>query len=286
MNTLTIIDTSPLLYSTCYTCNKEDEPRRNDFSHYTEIFDSYMTSILEETDANYFLAFGDGYTSFRKNTFSNFKGDRKKPYTKFMLDLKLHAEKKWNIISSNILESDDLCVIHSNFYNKYNFNDSNNMIIATIDSDLRQEKGKFFNFGYRRKNIPVEEAFETVTYEQSIINLWSQVLSKGHNNKSDYLANCGEKCAEKYLKNFSINQLKLATLNAFIQGIDKKRYNVPRNIKGYGLALGIEKFSRAFKQTYLLRTEEEATREDPNFTLSTPTKIIEIDQFNDDTLIL
>ena len=60
---LTIIDFSSLLYSVSNNCNKDI--RKDDFSYYRETLDSYVLSILQEANADYYLAFGDSITSFR-----------------------------------------------------------------------------------------------------------------------------------------------------------------------------------------------------------------------------
>ncbi len=297
MNILTTIDVSSLLYSACYICNKEDNPNKDNFLHYKKTFDEYMQSIIIETKATHLLVFGDGYTSFRKLLFSDFKGDRKerKQIFKFMTDLKYYAFEKWNVINNNLLEADDLCLIH-NHNNHHTYEPLSDyetrikfdkIIIASKDSDLRQGEGLFFNYGYRQSKIPLSEAFETITKDDAEYNLWEQVLIKGHNNKLDYLEGCGKGTAARYLVNFSPKQLKLAVLNAFVFGVDKKKYNTPRNVKGYGLSLGIDKFSNAFKQTYLLRNFTQALRVDPEFKYSYPQKIIQEEEFiNPNDLII
>lgn len=278
---LTIIDSSSILYIICYNLNK-DETNSDDFSKYKEYYDNYFQGILEDTKADYYIAFGDGYTSFRKQKFNNFKADRKsKPIPKFLNDLKQYAIDKWNSISSNKLEADDLCIIHSNYYNK-----EYNVTIASIDGDLRQEQGLYFDYQYKRKKIPVHQAFEVLSEEIAEFNLWKYVLIKGHNN-SIYLHGCGEETAKKYLVNFLKNtrQLKLAVLNAYIHGIDKKKHNTPRNVKGYGLIKGISEFSKAFEQTYLLRTLDEAYDIDDNFDIIKPIEIIKEIETNEKTKI-
>jgi len=280
---LTIIDISSEYYSTCYNCNKEDDNRRDDFSYYKETFDNYIENILIDTKATHYLAFGDGYTSFRKQLFSDFKGDRKKKsqYFKFMTDLKVYGTTKWIVITNNILESDDLCLIHANEIISFD-----KIIIASKDSDLRQFNGNFFDYGYKRKKLHISDAFEEITHDQAIHNLWKQVLIKGHNNKVDYLVACGVESAKGYLAAFSTNQKKLAVLNAFILGMDKEKYIISRNIKGYGLMKGIEKFQKAFTQSYLLRTVEEAQAFDETFTLNDPIEWTKPEVINDNNLIL
>lgn len=266
---LVIIDISSIWYSVCYTCNKEDNPRKDDFTYYIKTLNLYVQTILDDTKATHFIAFGDGYTSFRKKLFSEFKGDRTKKLPRFIRDLKTYGTDKWGVIYNNMLEADDLALIHRNeLKDKFD-----KVIIAAIDSDLKQEEGIFYDYGYRRKNLLLEDAFKTITREESRRNLWKQVIIKGHNNKLDYLEGCGKVCAVKYLDKYSIHQLRLATLNAFILGIDKKLHNVPKNIKGFGLMNGIDKFSKAFKQSYLLRSVREATEYDVKFNLSEPIEV-------------
>lgn len=265
---LTIIDVTSLIYSACYNCSiKEDTS--DDFGTYKEAFDYYISSILEDTKANYYILFGDSNTSYRKKLFKSFKADRPKPHIKFKSDLTKHAKDVWNMFIHNELEADDLCLITKNKYK-----DIYNVTIAAIDSDLQQEEGTFFNYSWRRplykkfgdaipndiKEKAFKNAFIVVTNYQAIFNLWIQVLIKGHNNKTDYLEGCGQETAINYFKSLMISPYKDATLNAFIYGININREeNIKRSVKGYGLNLGIDKFQKAFKQTYLFRNMEELT---------------------------
>lgn len=263
---LTIIDTSSLIYSACYN-NSIKEDTSDDFSTYKQAFDYYINSVLEDTKANYYILFGDGYTSYRKKLFESFKADRTKPHMKFKSDLTQYAKDTWNMFIHDELEADDLCLIAKNeCKSKYN------VIIAAIDSDLQQDEGTFFNYGWRRslykqygdsipqniKDETFKNAFVTVDQNQANFNLWKQVLIKGHNNKVDYLERCGEDTAINYLKEFY--EYDHAVFIAFILGIKASAFHkIKRNVKGYGLNIGIDKFSKAFKQTYLFRNMEELT---------------------------
>jgi len=259
------IDTSSLIYGACFNSNKK-EKEYNNFDIYLDALMSYIKNILTDTKATSYILFGDGYTSFRKKRYTDFKGDRKsKPTPKFFTDLKHYAVETLGMITSNIFEADDLCLLHNRKYGG---------IVASGDSDLRQDKGTFFNYNYHRYNIPLEVAFEELTSDKAEKNLWKQVMKKGHNNKTSYLVGCGEETAKGYLKAFTPAQAKLAAMNAFVFGIDKSKYeDVKRNIKGYGLSVGIREFYNAFSQSYLLRTEEEALELDPEFYFEFPTSV-------------
>lgn len=282
--TLVLIDTSSILYIVISNCSK-DERTSDNFKAYKKHYDDFMQGILDDTGADYYIAFGDGWTSFRKQQYSEFKGDRKsKPTPKFMKDLKQYAKDKWNVVSSNIFESDDLCLIHAHWYRGTVVDDLvfTKVIVASPDSDLPQDEGTYFDYGYRKKKISLKEAFLTINKDEAERRLWSRVIIKGHNNKLDYLVGCGIVCASKYLESYTPPQLKLATLNAYIQGIDKKKHGTPKNIKGYGLLKGVEKFRDSFVQTYLIRTFWEAKEIDPDFELVNPLKVELLNTEEDD----
>lgn len=272
MVNLTLIDFSSLIYAVSYNCSKLDEPEN--YLLYRNTLDNYVKSILEDTQATHYIAFGDSGSSFRKKLFSDFKGNRK---TKdfpglFTTDLKKYAVVKWNLVTNFELEADDLCLIHQSHAEDLFPGEEVSVVIASKDSDLRQVAGTFFDYGYRRANLTVEQAFETLDAKTAKYNLYKHVLIKGHNDKLDYLEGCGKESAEKYLSAFSESQLAMATLNAFMKGINKNTYGIYKNVIGYGESEGIAKFYNAFTQSYLLRTGLEALKYDPRFDLSKPIK--------------
>jgi len=245
---LTIIDGSSLIYSACYNVSTKEDKTDN-FNEYKQTLTYYIESILKDTNADAYIIYGDQSTSYRKNLFDSFKANRiTRPYLKFMFDLREYANKHLNFFNHKDLEADDLCLLTKN-----QFKDKYEVTIASKDSDLRQDVGKFFNYGiYRTTDYKIEDAFEELDIVQATINLWKAVLIKGHNNKFDYLDGCGEVCATNYLSNWKLTQYPYAVLQAFIYGISKE-HGVKRNISGYGLNGGIDKFNKSFKQTYLFR---------------------------------
>lgn len=253
---LTIIDGTSLIYSACY--NKANDPNINndDFSFYKQALEFYILNILSATNAEEYIIFGDSRSSYRKKLFSEFKGDRvNKPLMQFRYDLTDYAYSTLHFYNHEELEADDLCLLaHNHFKSTYN------ITIASKDSDLRQYPAKFFNYGiYAKKDAyRIEDAFEEISLEQAQFNLWKSVLTKGHNNKIDYLEGCGDVTSSSYLNGFKVHQYAYAVLKAFIYGIAKDiTKDVKRNVNGYGLNKGIDKFQKSFKQTYLFRNVEE-----------------------------
>lgn len=248
---LTIIDGSSLIYSACYnTSVKED--LTDDFSKYKEALLFYITSILEATKADKYVIFGDQSSSYRKRLFPVFKADRsKQPPMKFRNDLTYYAINELGFINHPDLESDDMCLLtHSSLMSEYN------IIIASKDSDLRQYPATFFDYGIFKEiakgTKTLEEGFETIDLGNAYLNFWKLVLTKGHNNKSDYLEGCGDVSAKQYLLNNSQREYQDAVLSAFINGINKGD-GIRKDIPGYGLYEGIDKFQKSFVQSYLFR---------------------------------
>ena len=262
MDKLTIIDGSSLIYSASFNCaSKED--KTDDFSAYRDTLDYYIEKILEVTQADKYIIFGDESSSYRKRLFGSFKADRvvKSQYVKFKYDLLQHAKDKWNVYSHPDLEADDMCLLIYEAFTCYD------CTIAAIDGDLRQYPAKFFNYGiFRKKDYQPEDGFETITPEQANFNLWKQVLMKGHNNKLDYLDGCGDVCATNYLMKFKNDQYPYAVLKAYIEGIPKQE-GIRSNIDGYGVNKGLDKLAKSFKQTYLFRYPYELTELGIEFTI-------------------
>ena len=264
---LTIIDFTPLVYKILHRCSK-DENRKEDFSFYRESLVIELNLILEVTKADYYYCFTEGNTSFRKQLFNHFKADRQKSYVLFKNDLIKWAKDNLGLIYDDYLESDDYCAFYAGVDYIKLFSVSGvcitNKTICTIDGDFKQIPGNHYNYNTKE--------FFTVTKEEAEFNLWQQVLIKGHNNKLDYLERCGEDTAIKYLNKWKKN-LRLGTLKAFMDGINKKDYpDIRSSINGYGIAEGTAKFSRAYIQAYLLKNIDEIIKINPEFELKLPMK--------------
>jgi len=264
--TLVIIDYTSLLYSACYNNQVVDEKTDN-FKEYRDSIDFYTEAILKDTKADFYIAVGDGFSSFRKVKYPKTKADRKgKPAMKFLRDLKDYAYDKYSVITNELMEADDICLmLHDYYKTEYD------VIIASKDSDLKQAPAMFYNYGWRRslykKGMPdpseadlkkgLKDAFELVDTILADFNLWKSVLIKGHNNKSNYLAGCGEKTAEAYLSSEDDFGSEHSVLYAFIHGIAKNGTTIKRGVKGYGTVKGVSEFAKSFEQSYLLRTFDE-----------------------------
>ena len=287
MYKLTIIDYTPLLYKVVNNCRK-DKVRGDDFSYYKETLLGELQEILVNTDADYYYCFGDGFTSFRKQKFSSFKANRTHAYLKFRHDLAHWAEENFNVIKSNIFESDDLVALYSKLDycididslaavdNILNINLSTEDVkitIASVDSDMMQLEGTI----YWNNN------FKTISKEEAKINFYRDILMRGHNNKLDYLEKCGKDTATKYLEAIDKDKLNIYwILKAFISGIDKIYYpNIRSTIAGYGIQEGSAKFARAYEQTYLIQSLVEAKILDEEFKLEQPTKVNLILEYED-----
>jgi len=285
---LTIIDFTPLIYKILNKCGK-DETRKEDFSYYRETLVEELNTILTVTKADYYYAFTEGNTSFRKQLFSHFKADRLHSWQLFKNDLIQWAKDNLNLIYDDYLESDDYCALYSNInyvLTTYNglvpkiihihnrllseevdkfITEETNITVCTIDGDFNQIEGIHYNYNTKE--------FFTITEEEAEFNLWRQVLIKGHNNKLDYLEKCGEDTATKYLEKWKKN-LRLGVLKAFMDGIDKTIFtDIRSSIKGYGISLGAYKFSRAYTQAYLLKNIDEILLLNPEFELKLPIKV-------------
>lgn len=177
------------------------------------------------------------------------------------------------------MEADDLVLLTSNMLDaKYD------ITIASKDGDLRQMKGKFYNYGWRQpiyKKYPnpsdkqleegLSNAFETLNEDEANFKLWTKVLIKGHNNKYHYLVRCGEVTAQNYMSMHPTSNRMVLTLRAFVNGIKaNKEHNIKQSVKGYGPLKGLDYFNKAFRQTYLLRTMEEIQSIGSEFTVPAP----------------
>lgn len=274
---LVIIDYTSLLYSASYN-TASDEEKVDNFKAYKETVDFYTETILKDTQADFYITVGDGFTSFRKELYPSTKANRTAKSTmRFLKEIKEYAYEKWNVIVDEVLEADDICLMLHNEFSKKQYNLE--VIIASKDSDLRQYPATFYNYGWRRdlfkktNGNPSEQqtqkalkaAYEYITEEQAEFNLWKSVLIKGHNNKQHYLVGCGEKTADAYLSQVKPWELTTHVLHAFVQGIQKDGDTIKRGVKGLGFYKGIIEFGKSVEQSYLLTTVEEAWQVDSLF---------------------
>lgn len=245
MEKLTIIDTTSLIFSACVTLGDDTD----NYKKAKKNFDKWFEDILIETEADCYIAFTD-QSSFRRDLLPSYKADRKALKPKFFSALKRDCCEKWGIVSNQVIESDDLCLINHNYY-KNDFD----CTIAAIDGDLRQYPAKFYN--YKKNKKEGVEDFEEITEDEANMTLWQFVLAGSHNGLKG-LKGCGEGTATGYLGNFKPSQYTAAVMAAYVKGINKNTFNTSRSVKGLGMFSGLVEFNTNFISSYLLRTEEEA----------------------------
>ena len=250
---LTIIDLTSLFYSVSYSCQSNNLSLEEGFFLLKDRF----TSILEETNANYYLSFTDKGFSFRREILSKFKNDRPANNLPYLKELKEFSLSNLQTINHSKLESDDLVILHYLY-----LRDKYDVIIASPDSDLRQIDGLFYNYLYRRNN---SDPFIIVTKEEADLNLWNSVLAGSHNGLKG-LNNCGVGTSTSLLKD-KLNK-ETIVLDAYINGI-----NFKRKVKGLGLIKGINEFRDNFISSYLLRNKEDCESYGIDFTYSDMIKV-------------
>ena len=258
MDKLTIIDSSSIYYQVAAGA----EYFKWSLDETLIVAVSAFENILEATKADYYIACGDkGKNTFRHRLLPDFKADRKFVPLPFIKEMKEHTSKVFNIVSSVDLEADDLIVLYYEYYrNTYD------CTLASIDSDIRQHIAKFYNYKKDKK------FFEVITDKDASRILWSFALGGSHNGLKG-ITGCGAKCTEGYFSKFTPAQFHLATINAYINGIDKTKYEVPRNVTGFGLLKGVHEFYKNFVSTYLIRTKEELDYLGIEFEFIKPIKI-------------
>lgn len=153
------------------------------------IVDMYMTKIKNQTwEGFYELFIEDEY----KNIFRNhvaltkpYKGNRKGPKPPMLGFAKDYMEERWFAHMTHYYESEDHVAIRSNMLGACN------VIIATIDKDLRQIEGTFYD--YRK-----DETYMITRY-QGEVNFWTQVLTGDATDNIPGLPGIGPKKAEKIM---------------------------------------------------------------------------------------
>jgi len=188
--------------------------------------------------------------------FPSFKKNRVNRPLKFIRDLKNYCIDELNMVTSNELEADDLCLIYKNKYeSKYS-----EVIVATPDSDIPQDAGLYYNYNWK-KGAESEDYNKVVKIddEKAIVETYKKVLKGSHNNNKYSLSGCGEKTSEVFIdtivKEYGYNEriIRGFCLEAFINGISKEDYKIKRSVKGYGPIEGPKRFANSIIECRLLR---------------------------------
>lgn len=246
---LAIVDITSLLHSACYNCSV-DTINSDNFTKYKETIDYYITNILDITKSHLYIFCIDKGKTFRHDLFPNYKGNRNHSYIKFFNDLYEYIYTKYNCVSIEGLEADDLLSIYARL-----FDFDYNVILCHKDKDLMQIPGNHFWYNYIQKNITIEEAFEFIDENKANKFLFKQLLIGDSTDNIKGLVSCGFASAEQYISDKSI---LFDCLNAYIYGIGKEEFNLKKSIKGNGKSIGVKLFYENYLQIKLLETFEEA----------------------------
>lgn len=126
--------------------------------------DTYIKYIQEKTECSRVLICLSGSSSkqFRYKLLSTYKHNRKdKVIPEYLEDIRGHLKKNYFYQQKDILEADDCLGILSTKYPK-------KVVIATIDKDLRQVPGFYFNFNVRKLELISKEEGDRFFYEQCL----------------------------------------------------------------------------------------------------------------------
>lgn len=240
-----LIDGDSLFYAICFgKFNQFTKTTKGgyDIREYYSHLDLWMEDIIKKAKATHYLAFWTNGKVFRHHIDPNYKSGRAEDKPLFFDDIRRYfmfeekdpSKSKWKGIAVKGLEAEDLVAIYSTHY----INNNIDYCIARIDHDLDQLAGEHYNFK--------DDTFSIISYEDSKLNLWRQVLTGCQTDKIIGLKGIGEKKASKILENIDIGDLFLQVRETFI--------------KHEGWEVGNERFHEVYSLIYLLRTVEEVKK--------------------------
>lgn len=167
--------------------------RQRTFEESCNVADSYITSILDLTQATDYIGFYSGSSTYRKQTYSEYKANRKDLEPLNNLDLmKGYLKDKWNFIwlsyefveqgVNNIYETDDYV---ASFYKQ----NKETSFIVSPDKDLLALEGNHYN---PKRN-------EWVNNESWVadVNFWKSMIIGDTSDNIKGIPGKGEKYAEK-----------------------------------------------------------------------------------------
>jgi len=136
--------------------------------------------------------FVSGSYSFRKLVHPDYKANRKKTPTPVLLYWALHkAVDYFGAMKVDGLEADDVVLATKK---KLEEDWENEVVVATIDKDLRQVSGLFYDYYYTRNELV------KVSEEEARHNFWKQMLMGDKTDNVQGIKGIGDKKADKILK--------------------------------------------------------------------------------------
>jgi len=190
-----LIDGDSLAYMAGAGANLEDVE---------DIVDVYMDRILNKSWDSRYELYIEARSSRPKNIFRNhvaitrpYKGNRAPAKPEHLDYAKAYMIGKWKATVQTHVESEDVVLMRATELGKDNF------MIVTIDKDLRQMPGQFYD--YRK-----DETYR-VSEEEARLNFWGQVLTGDPVDNIPGLPGVGPKKAAGVLRKSKNDELSLAT---------------------------------------------------------------------------
>ena len=183
--------------------------------------DEMMHRILGELETDQYMAFLSGDENFRYKLYPDYKANRKdlvKPT--WLEECKEYLVTEWQAKVTHRYEADDAIGINRTKYPK--------SIIASIDKDLKQIPGKYFDF------VKLELSY--IDEDEANFNFWAQMLTGDRSDNVEGIYGIGPVKAKNILLDASPDEREL-----LVKGI----YNDD------------ERFELNKKLFYILRDEEE-----------------------------
>jgi 5'-3' exonuclease len=194
--------------------------RDRTFEESCNVVDTYLTNILEVTNATHYVGFFGGSSKSRKEIYPEYKANRKDAEPlKNLYEMKVHLADKWKFhwLSGCIDETDDYV---ASFYSQ----NSQKSFIVSPDKDLLGLEGTHYN---PKRN-------EWITNESWVadVNFWKSMVTGDTVDNIKGIPGKGEKYADKV-----------------IVGLDNdfKKYVLEEYVNFFGEYKGIEEFYKNYK---------------------------------------
>jgi DNA polymerase-1 len=155
--------------------------------------ESIMEGVSEQSQAPIHRVglFISGRYSFRKLVHSDYKANRKNTPKPVLLNWAMReAENTFGALRVDGLEADDVVLATKK---KLEEDWENEVVVATIDKDLRQVEGLFYDYYYTRNELV------KVSKEEAVVNFWKQMLTGDRTDNIQGIKGIGEKKAEKII---------------------------------------------------------------------------------------
>jgi len=213
MPNYTLVDFDSILYAACL-CSKDEQEDGFEIDKDTVIqkinssinglFNTLKNTYDYNTDA--YKLFITDKNNWRKIIYKDYKSNRKdRPKPHLLGFARDYAENELNAFRADLCEADELLLCTKKHLEK---DFDNNVVIASLDKDLYQTAGKFFNLFHTRYNLV------TVDEQQALQNRWKQCLIGDSTDGFKFLHGLGAKGAEKLLKDVTTNMGALRVVYA------------------------------------------------------------------------